>query len=369
MMPIYPQDLTPAFLSELVGELRPGLSVEAVDITKIRNYGEADNATSVSTSVQVAMNVRYKGPSEGLPTRLLAKMSIPDSVACSNPELDPLFRNEIAFYVRLRREISIETPMGLGGRFDESTKRYVLLMEDLSPRAPHINSMMDDDNVRVVESLLDTLAKLHAGYWESPRFKTDLAWVENQLDGSIEDMLDGSVHRHILKELEREKFKREFLQETGTSAERLFAEEKALKRHWSKYPETLLHGDAHFGNTYVMPDGTGGVLDWQLTARGFVMIDVGYLITTALSVERRRCEERKLLEYYRDRLTSYGVDNAPSIDTLWLEYRRAQVHGFYLGWLTAPRENYGWETMVMGNHRTKASYQDHDVGALNGQIS
>src|SRR4051812_44556978 len=44
---------------------------------------------------------------------------------------------------------------------------------------------------------------------------------------------------------------------------------------WSDYiatvnigPHTLLHGDAHIGNTYVLPDDTVGFLDWQVLRRG-----------------------------------------------------------------------------------------------------
>jgi thiamine kinase-like enzyme len=364
-VPIYPKDITAGFLSELVGELRPGVTIDSVDIVKVKNYGDADNATSVSTSVQVSLDVRYgRGAPRHLPTRLLTKIAIPNDVDCSNPELDALFKNEIAFYGRLRQELDIESPLGLGGRFDDATKRFILLMEDLTPRAPHINSMMDDDDVAVVEALLDTLAKLHAHFWETPRFNTDLSWVQNQEQGTIEDLFDGSVREHIIKELAREKFKREFVQEVGTTEAEMYAEEEAMKRHFATLPQTFVHGDAHFGNTYVLPDGKGGLLDWQVSTRGYSMFDVGYLIPTALSVELRRNKERELLAFYRDRLCSYGVKNAPDMETLWLEYRRAQIHGFYLGWLTAPRENYGWEAMVVGNHRTKVAYQDHETRKL-----
>jgi thiamine kinase-like enzyme len=369
-IPMHPKDITAGFLSELVGEVRPGVSVESVDVVKVKKYGEADTASSVSTSVQATLEVRYgPGAPRSLPARLLAKIAIPNDVDCSNPELDALFKNEIAFYGRLRQEIDIETPLGLGGRFDDATKRFVLLMEDLTVRSPHINSMMDDDNLAVVEALLDTLAKLHARYWESPRFKTDLSWVQNQVEGTIEDLFDGSVRNHIVNQLAREKFKREFMQELGTTEAEMYAGEEAIKRHFSTLPQTFLHGDAHFGNTYALPSGIGGLLDWQVSARGFLMLDVGYLIPTALSVELRRKKERELLAFYRDRLCSYGVDNAPSLDVLWLEYRRSQVHGFYLGWLTAPRENYGWETMVVGNHRTKTAYQDHETRRLIAEMT
>jgi len=369
-MPLHPGDITTRFLTELIGELHPGVVVESVSLVKVRNYGDADNANSVSTSRQAALEVRYRdGAPASLPRRLLTKISIPGDVATSNPELDALFRNEIAFYGRLRRELDIETPQGLGGRFDEASKRFVLLMEDLSLRSPHINSMMDEDDVAAVAALLDTLAKLHARYWESPRFATDLSWVQNQRAGTIEDLFDGPVRAHIVKELAREKFKREFMQELGTTEAQMYAGEEALKRHFATLPQTFLHGDAHFGNTYTMPDGVGGLLDWQVSVRGYMMFDVGYLIPTALSVATRRTKERDLLAYYRDRLCAYGVGNAPHLEQLWLEYRRAQLHGFYLGWLTAPRENYGWEAMVIGNHRTKAACLDHDSLRLVAELS
>src|SRR5215472_4877996 len=95
-MPSRPSDLTPAFLSELISELHAGVVVESADITAVRNYGEADRAKSVSTSTQVSLQVRYREPvPASLPTRLFAKMSIPDEVARPFPPLAPLYENEV----------------------------------------------------------------------------------------------------------------------------------------------------------------------------------------------------------------------------------------------------------------------------------
>jgi hypothetical protein len=98
------------------------------------------------------------------------------------------------------------------------------------------------------------------------------------------------------------------------------------------------------------------------------MFDVGYLLHTALSVHTRRLKERELLAFYRDRLCSHGVQGAPDIEVLWTEYRRTAHHSFYLGWLTAPRENYGLEVCVLGNHRTKAAYLDLEARRLIKEI-
>ena len=44
------------------------------------------------------------------------------------------------------------------------------------------------------------------------------------------------------------------------------------------------------------------------------------------------------------------------------EYRRAQAWNTYIGWLTCPVENYGWEINV-GNHiRLLTAYRDLDSG-------
>lgn len=364
-IPSQPHAITLEFVDELVRELRPTVEVQSMEIVGIKDYGDADNAASVSTSAQVSMKVRYAGSAfERLPERLLAKISFADDKECSNPILDAEFENEVLFYNRVRQELDLETPLGLGGRYDEQTKRFALLMEDLTPRSPHINSMMDDDDVPGLQGVLDTLAKLHAYFWESPRFATDLAWVGNQVEGSLETLFDRYVADHIVNELAREKFKREFAQELGLSADEMYAGTKAIKRHQARLPQTYLHGDTHFGNTYVLPGGIGGLLDWQVSARGFLMHDVGYIIPTSLSVEARRKHERELLAFYRDRLCSYGVENAPDLETLWLEYRRGLLYGFDMGWLTCPRENYGWQVFVIGNHRTKTACLDHDARKL-----
>ncbi|MET0985091.1 MAG: phosphotransferase [Steroidobacteraceae bacterium] len=362
-MPVKPEGLIPQFLTPLVSSLHPGLGIREAKVVNVKSYGEANNEASVSTSTQVTLDVRYDRATQ-LPTRLLVKMSIPEDVLCSNPELGPLFVNEIDFYQRLRPELHLEAPQAMGGYLDPHSRRFVLLMEDLKPKSPHFNSMTDADDVAVVQGVLDTLAKLHATYWETPRFKTDLSWVENQVAGPMEDMFDTFIRQHVVNELKRERYKREFTQELGTNEAEMYFGEKALKRHQATLAQTFLHGDTHFGNTYSLPNKAGGLIDWQVSCRGFLMHDLGYFIQTALSVEGRRKHERELLQFYREKLREHGVKEPPSADLLWLEYRRSALHGFYLGWLTAPRENYGLEVCVIGNHRTKVACADLETMPL-----
>ena len=77
---------------------------------------------------------------------------------------------------------------------------------------------------------------------------------------------------------------------------------------WARYigtlttsPQTLLHGDPHIGNTYVLPDDDVGFLDWQMVRRGNWSLDLGYFLQGALTIDERRRSERELLDEYRVR--------------------------------------------------------------------
>jgi hypothetical protein len=98
--------------------------------------------------------------------------------------------------------------------------------------------------------------------------------------------------------------------------------------------------------------------------RGYCMHDVSYLVVTSLPIALRRAHERALLDRYRERLMSLGVQNAPDAEQMWNEYRRAVVWGVYVGWLTTPVVNYGWEINVVNHLRLTSAYEDLDTAKL-----
>src|SRR3546814_13677862 len=104
------------------------------------------------------------------------------------------------------------------------------------------------------------------------------------------------------------------LQRWRTSGDELRQCVAKLHRHQQTLARTLLHGDTHLGNIYLLPDGRAGLLDWQLVVRGHHMHDVNYIVTTALSIGDRRNHERDLLAYYLDCLKAHGVAGAPDLD-------------------------------------------------------
>jgi hypothetical protein len=351
-------------VSAIINNVYPGTSVTTIHVIKEHKYGDG----SVSTSSRATLELEYgKGSPADLPRRVIVKMSF-DSRDMAfdnwNFQLHSMFENEVNFYNRIRPLLTIEAPRSLGGYFDHETKRYVLFLEDIVQRNAHFPSFLEDVSVENVQAVLDTLARVHASLWESPRFASDLSWVETHLQGGVETLTRGLISEGVKDQLSKHKFKREILSSLGTSERDLFVGMCAVKQHQSTQPQTLLHGDTHIGNTYRMRDGSGGLLDWQLCVRGYVMHDVTYLINTSLSIDLRRKYERELIAFYRDRLQRYGIANPPDMDTLWLEHRYACVWPVHIGWLSCPPENYGWNVNATALLRVSTAFEDHDTGTL-----
>lgn len=91
---------------------------------------------------------------------------------------------------------------------------------------------------------------------------------------------------------------------------------------------TLLHADAHIGNTYVLPGGAVGFLDWQVVRRGHWSQDVGYFLQGALTDADCRTAERELVESHRR-----AVGGDTDADAAWRWYRASPAYGLAI-WLS-----------------------------------
>lgn len=351
-------DLTLAAMNEVIHTLHPKVDVTSFEIRETFLFGSGQ----VSTAGRIALTLTYEGEEAAeLPREVVLKVARPELGAL------PLYKNEVAFYTRLRPELDarIETPRCVGGIHDTETGTFGLALEDLRARRAAFSNVETQHSIADMHSLLGSAARLHAAYWDTRRFRTDLGWVQSHVDGELHAFFE---HPDIVPALIRQQvadvqFKRELIQSIEQTPDTLRAQVRRVQAHQARLPQTIVHGDMHAGNTYRLPDGTGGLVDWQLSVRGFCMHDVTYILTTGLSVEERRRHERELLAYYVDCLRAAGVATPPGLDTAFLEYRRAVAWCVYVGWLTTPIENYGWEITVMNHVRLLTAYRDLETAA------
>ena len=372
------KNLTPELVTAVLAPLNPGVQVARVQVIECARCGDG----LASTADRVTLQLEYAtGKSAGLPQRMVLKtillhrwlrFGLPVIMMLSRllrvldklpllgratrpliftlvnvyqqyfPHAPPaMYANEVRFYTELRPHLTLQAPASYGGSFDETTGQFGVLMEDLSRRDARFPNAVDGVSLDVVRDLIKTLAALHAAFWNSARFNHDLAWVPTRTAGGMFPVFDTIGLDIILDQVRKNTFKQDLLAPLGLPVEQQWDALWQAQALLDAGPQTLLHGDTHVGNTYVLPGEKGGLLDFQLMVRGPWAHDTTYLLVTGLDVETRRKHEHELLALYREELQRRGVIDAPSEAQAWRDYRLSVIWGLVIGWLITPPQNYG----------------------------
>jgi hypothetical protein len=327
------EDLTPELLTEVLGERQPGVRVDGFRLLRTLQCGDG----LASTADRLVLGLDYApGRDAGLPSQLMLKTMLVHPHA---PRV--MYQNEVAFYRQLRHELTIEAPRAYGSVFDPETGQFGVLMEDLGLRSARFPNATTPVSVAEMRGLVTTLATLHAHYWASRRFESDLGWLASPCAGGMYPVFRNLGLELVSDQVAKNDYKAELIRPLGRTLPEIFAALWKVQEILASEPTTLLHGDPHIGNTYLLPDGTGGLLDWQLMVRGRWAHDLTYALTTGLDTKSRRSHERELIAYYLDELRERGVETVPSEDDAWELHRKTVVWGLFIGWLICPTENYG----------------------------
>jgi hypothetical protein len=355
---VFPADLeglTPAVLGAALAVRSPGVVVEAVEIVAAKRCGDG----VASTADRVVVELSYAaGTGVDLPRRMILKTMLASPHA---PEA--MYENEVRFYREIRDDLDIETPLAFASHFDPATGRFGLLLEDLTAREARFPSALDPVSLDEVRSILGHLATLHARFWDSPRFGADLSWVATPTSGGMFEVFDAIGLDLIEDQVSRYPFKAELIAPLGRSLPQMWELLWQVQQRHSSGPTTLLHGDPHLGNTYLLPGRRGGLLDWQLMMRGSWAHDVTYLLVTSLDPEIRRAHQHDLLAEYLELLSIAGVHDVPSPQVAFGQYRAAALWGLVIGWLICPPENYGQPITEANIARTIAAVEDLETFA------
>jgi len=389
------EDLSSTLLTSLLSEKHPGVNVEKFHIVEHAQCGDG----VASTADRVTLALEYApGCDAGLPRRIVLKtillhrylrFGLPmilglskslkrlDAVPFLGKSARPLvftmvniyqrffphapeamYANEVHFYHDIRPEVEIEAPASYGSVFDETTGQFGVLMEDLSARDARFPNALSEISLEEMRSLIKLLASLHAKFWMSPRLQGDLSWVPTTSKGGMFPVFDAIGLDVIRDQVRKNQFKQDLIAPLNRSIDELWADVWKAQALFDQGPITLLHGDTHMGNTYLLPEGKAGFLDWQLMVKGCWAHDFTYLICTGFEIETRRKHERELLQLYLEELRRCGVENPPSPEEAWLRHRQAAIWGLVIGWLITPPANYGQEITAANIHRMVTAVQD-----------
>lgn len=337
-------DITPAWMTTAIARHHPGAVVDSVRVA-LRDDG---------TNKRARLELTYSAGSG--PASVFAKAVDPehaDLVALTSGLYhEPrLFASEVP--------LPLDHPAVYAALIDEDRKDFLMIMEDVVTRGADPRDSTRPMSVEQVANGVRGLARLHSAFWgDRLTGNAPLGWVEAFV--AFEGMQYAPLH--IARERLGDTVAGEVLSLTG---EQLFID------IWARYiatlttsPQTLLHGDPHIGNTYVLPDDDVGFLDWQMVRRGNWSLDLGYFLQGALTIEDRRRSERDLLDEYRGALTLPGSE-MPSREEILLRYRASVAHGLAI-WMATLSGGDAWqsaEICLALAQRYAAAYMDLDTPA------
>jgi hypothetical protein len=307
-------------LTAALGTGTPGARVETLDI-EIDSRGTTDRAR-----LHLGWNVA--GIEAGLPPTAFAKgtssqlapRAVVSSFGCHTYETR--FFNQIQPAVADLTITPYISRSGIGGR-------YVAAFEDLALRGGVTFYNADDEAPKEhAEAVIDLLAKLHGRFWESPRFSTDLSWLEtySRRPGYpfMEKMFSYSEKKFMKQD-------REVPDSVRRLTKQYVQNQKQLVRVWEAMPQTLCHGDTHLGNTFSNADGTAGIYDWQVFHKMNGLRDFAYFMMHSIPTELRRTEEKNLLRRYLDGLAEAGAGReAPDFNEAFDAYRLLTIDGWII---------------------------------------
>jgi hypothetical protein len=300
------RQLTPERLTDALrrsGALAGG-AVIAIDILAVAERFLSANAR---------LRPRYSPDADGeLPPALFLKMVTLDQ------EDEWLQASEYYYYTRDYASV-VDTPLlrCYDAAYDADQGRFHLLLDDVSET--HVPAGRKPVTLEYGLSLAESLAALHAPWWDSRRLEAANAPIHDA--GHIERFIaiarPGVEHILACCGAELQPHWPALIDDIFARHPQMLLDRNRLAAVGDAAGYTLIHGDAGDSNILVPSAGNGplylidrGPFEWSLTT-WLGVYDLAYAMVLDWPVEVRRALEPAVLRRYHSALTARGVSDYP----------------------------------------------------------
>jgi len=306
-----PEEVTPGWLSEVLGHPVTGFETEPVGTGQMGD--------------SFRFRLAYESAPANAPETVVGKFTPASEASRATAVTMRTSEVEVRFYQQLAGKVGIRVPHVWFCDVRPETGEYVIVMEDMAGSVP--GDQVAGCSVDQASLALDELARLHAPLWGDPALHS-YEW----LDRSTAE--NRGMHRALLQMLWdgfRERYADRLEPEVVDLGEVFVSRLEPFLEH-QPAAATVQHGDYRLDNLLFGRDEGSPpvcVVDWQTVSLGPGLSDVSYFCGAGLQPEDRRAGERQLVEQYHGRLVSLGVEGY-DWDAAWEDYRRYAFSGLLM---------------------------------------
>jgi hypothetical protein len=326
-IPDRPDAITPAWMTQALAASLPDVAVTRVEVLDQHS----------GTTGRLRLGLEHAPGHDG-PASVFVKLPPFDESQRKLVAATDMGRREARWYAGPAQEAPLRIPGCWFAAHGDDRTEYVMVLEDLAAAGCTFTNRLEPGAEGHGRQVVESLGRLHAHFWETPRFAHELSWVQPAMRGR-----KGAEFVALALERLGDDFPPVF-----TDLCRLYIDhQEAITELWDEGEQTLIHGDTHAGNQFV-DAGVVGFYDWAVISRSPGIRDVAIYLGNSCPTEVRQAEEEGWLRAYRQVLVDAGVD-APPFEVLWDRYRRCVLYA----WIAAST------TLAMGSR-----WQPVEVGRL-----
>jgi hypothetical protein len=325
MLPDRPEAVTPEWLTRVLEASVPGVEVAATEVLDQHS----------GTTGRLRLALEYASGPAG-PASVFVKLPPFEETQRKMVAATDMGRREARFYAGPGGEAPLRIPRAHHAAFGDEPTDYVMVLEDLVASGHRFTSRREPPTAEHSAQIIEDLARLHAHFWDDPRFDDELSWVQPAMRGPYGAKLVDRA-REVLGD---------DMPPVFTELCRLYVDHhERICELWDAGEQTLIHGDTHAGNQFLSDDGPG-LYDWAVISRSPGVRDIAIYLGNSCPTELRRAHEAEWLRAYRQVLVDQGVD-APSFDDLWLRYRQTVLYAWVAAATTAAMGS-RWQPIEVG---------------------
>ncbi|OBH11160.1 oxidoreductase family protein [Mycobacterium sp. E1747] len=259
-------------------------------------------ALSGATTDMARLNITYADVGAG-PETLVAKIRGTKPVQVQMDQAMGLFERERRFYTEFAAKVPVHTASLFHAGDGDTTP---LLLEDLG--ALRMGEQRQGLAVDDAAALMDSLATMHAGFWQSPALAAE--WLVSPTEGIYCQMIAQVVASGAPAAAER--FDGEVSSATLAAMMDAAQDWNRVLQRCAEGPHTLTHNDCRLDNVF-FSDSPGGrtvtpyLIDWQVPAGTRGTQDVANLLAGSMNIDDLAQHWEMLVARYHDGLLAGGV--------------------------------------------------------------